>query len=276
MTKRGVILCVVSILLLGYLVAALIYTSQLAAADNYKSLEINIKDVESAGFVHEKDIDYELGGLSRRIARLPKDSVNTQAIEQRILQMDKIEDANCVVLNNGVVRLDVTPLEPVARVFDTYNDTNYYVNRAGKRMSASTRYRVDVPVVIGRFHDKCSPMVALPVIEYANQHPEWQTYASCYHVNDRGDIVIVPIVKGHVVNFGDSADIASKFQRLSVFYREVMPVKGWEYYDTISVKWRGQIVARQHVHRKAESIQIDDLEEYIDDPETMQDGLAGT
>ena len=36
------------------------------------------------------------------------------------------------------------------------------------------------------------------------------------------------------------------------FYREVLPVKGWNYYDTISVKWRGRVVATRREKKAVE------------------------
>ena len=44
--------------------------------------------------------------------------------------------------------------------------------------------------------------------------------------------------------------IENKFNRIKTFYKEVMPVKGWNYYDTISVKWRGQVVTTRRDKQK--------------------------
>ena len=81
----------------------------------------------------------------------------------------------------------------------------------------------------------------------------------------------MPVIRGHVVNLGDTSLIANKFDRLKVFYREVMPVKGWNFYDTVSVKWRGQIVASRR-EKKLGDIALDTREsefDFIDDVETM-------
>ena len=45
---------------------------------------------------------------------------------------------------------------------------------------------------------------------------------------------------------GDSDEVvADKFNRLKVFYKEGMPHEGWEKYNTIIVKYEGQIVGRK-------------------------------
>ncbi len=50
-------------------------------------------------------------------------------------------------------------------------------------------------------------------------------------------------MRGHVINFGDVDNIADKFSRLKNVLQGGPAGKGMEFYDTISVKWDGQIVA---------------------------------
>ena len=86
-----------------------------------------------------------------------------------------------------------------------------------------------------------------------------------------GDIIIVPNIRGHVVNFGDTSRVADKFGRLTAFYRNVMPRRGWEMYDTVSVKWGGRVVATRRDKALNTSMLAAATEEFddIDDMETM-------
>jgi hypothetical protein len=86
-----------------------------------------------------------------------------------------------------------------------------------------------------------------------------------------GNITIIPSIRGHVINFGDTSMLADKFARLRTFYREVMPVRGWETYDTLAVKWRGRIVATRRNKALGQSLLVANNEEFddIDDMETM-------
>lgn len=268
MSKRGVIQCLLSVVLLVYLAAALAYAHNEVSNEHYKALEINIARNESTGFVTATDIDVELGTLSARIKKLAPDSVNTLQIERTLAGMDNIETANCIVLNNGNIRVDVVPLVPLARVFDITTGKNFYINKDGKRMRANSRYRVDVPVVTGRFSEKVDPIITLPVLRHIAADSRLTPLTSALKVEKNGDIFLIPRVRGHVVNLGDTTDLADKTERLLTFYHKVLPVKGWEHYDTISVKWRGQVVAKRRSTKSSEA-QIAYDEDYIDDPSTM-------
>ncbi len=76
------------------------------------------------------------------------------------------------------------------------------------------------------------------------------------------DIILVPVICEHVINFGTPSHFDDKFSRLKKFYSKVLPLQGWEKYDTISLKWNGQLVAtkRRKAPQKVETVQYDDDE----------------
>lgn len=269
MTKSGIVKCLMSLALIVYLVISLSFTARMASADTFKGVHINVSDSMKRRFVTADDIDNELGGLRDNITSICRDSLNTLMLEKALMSRDNIESANCVVLNDGSLRIDVVPLIPIARVFDQGSGTNYYINRTGKRMQASTRYRVDVPVILGDFSKNISPTYTFPLINYLQQHPDLNTLTSAVAVDKNQDIILIPTIKGHVVNMGDTNDIENKFRRLTAFYKKVMPVKGWEYYDTLSLKWRGQIVANRRHRREPLPVVLEEEHIDLDDEGTM-------
>lgn len=274
MTKRSIIRCILSILLIIYLGVALSYTSKAWGTDNFRKVHIHVSDSEANGFITPEDIDHELGSISVRLVHESHNKVNTLNIKKRLLAWDKIEDANCTVLNNGELLIDVVPLVPVARVFEDGAST-YYINRAGKRMDAAAELRIDVPVITGVFPSSHDPVYLLPVLDYINNDEELSSFVSAIEFNRNKDIIIIPSMRGHVINFGDTLNIADKFKRLKIFYNRVIPVKGWETYDTLSVKWNGQIVASLRNSRPpANQLTIEEFTD-IDDVSTMSTEADG-
>jgi cell division protein FtsQ len=37
-------------------------------------------------------------------------------------------------------------------------------------------------------------------------------------------------------------DLEAKFKKIKILYKEILPVKGWDFYKKISVKYKNQIV----------------------------------
>lgn len=245
MSKRGVIRCILSIVMAAYLAVALAYAYKQDKIEPYRRLDISVNHAEGSTFVNADAINLQLDNLRDTISQISAENINTLEIERKVLEMDNVENVNCVVLNNRTLKIDVVPLIPVARVFDIGSGTDFYINAQGKRMRSRATSRIDVPVVIGDFSWKSEPVSVLPIIEYLKKNPDMGAAVSAIKVSRKGDIYLVPMIKGHVVCFGDNSNVEDKMKRLMTFYRKVLPVKGWEYYDTISVKWNGQIVANR-------------------------------
>lgn len=267
--RNPLIAFVLTAILAVYLVVALNAASSMARTDKFAGCRINVEDSLASGFVSQADVSAECGGIMTWIGERERGSIDIGELERTLRKCDKIEKVNVSVLNNNMLQIDVVPMVPVARVFDI--NSSYYINAGGKRISADPRYHVDVPVVVGHFPASRPAVRLLPLLEKIASVPELDALVSTVRQEADGDIIIVPSIRGHVVNFGDTSDVDNKFKRLEAFYRNVMPVRGWETYDTISVKWRGRVVTTRRNKALGSSSLAATIEEYddIDDTETM-------
>lgn len=250
----------------AYLFVALSFTSRNAAEQLCSGLHIVVRDSTEHPFVSAVELSHELGNLPERLSGMKLAQVNTDSIEDIFKGIDKIEKVKVVTLTDGYILVDVNPMEPVARVFPK-TGKSYYINRSGKRIIASPRYHIDVPVIHGKFSDSDTSFSAikiLPLLDWLDAHPGWNSLVSAIKADSPTDIIIVPVIRGHVVNLGTPDAFDSKFARLKRFYEEVMPVKGWDMYDTVSVKWGGQAVATRRVKRLPAPPAIIEIEEEVD------------
>ena len=53
---------------------------------------------------------------------------------------------------------------------------------------------------------------------------------------------MIPRVGSQKINIGDFENIAEKLDNLYQFYKVAMPVKGWQVYSEINLKFNNQIV----------------------------------
>lgn len=261
--------------LLAYLAFSLPATAEMARDDHFTACRINVADSLHTGFVNEADISAECGGIKQWIGQRRRGEISLTELESTLRRCDKIEQVNVSVHNDGSLAIDVVPMVPVARVFDV--DASYYINTEGKRISADPRYHVDVPVVVGYFPAERPATRLLPLLDYISADVELDALVSTVKQERDGDIIIVPNIRGHVVNFGDTSMVADKFERLTAFYHKVMPRRGWEMYDTVSVKWRGRVTATRRDKALNTSLLAATTEEFddIDDVETMVTPLHG-
>lgn len=258
MSRKTVLMCVLTILMVGYFCVVPALTFKMSADAKVKGLDVHL--TAPSRFVQQADILSDCGIDPADVSGCLAKDFDLNALEKYLKASDKLQDANVTLLTDGTVRIDVTPMIPVARVFDP-REPSYYINVEGKRISAQLRYHLDVPVLVGIFDSVHPASRLLPLLDYIASNERIGSMVATVTQERNGNIIIVPTIVGHVVNFGDTSMVVDKFQRLRAFYRHVSPTKGWMAYDTISVKWRGQIVATRRDKGMAPGVVASDEEQ---------------
>lgn len=251
------------------LVAGILWARSRKADELCRRVKVEIVNSDSTQFVTEQGVMGELAQSGIKVVGKPMWQINAARIEEVLGKSEYLENVECVKARDGQLLIRASQLVPVMRVFDG-DDVSYYVNAAGKRMNASAFYHSDVPVVQGHFTQRFPPTRLLPLVSYVEHDSLLRTLVTMYTVRDSNNVFLVPSIYGHVVNMGPVEDIENKFEKLKLFYREVMPAKGWETYDTISVKWSHQVVATRRKKAVKEVMTYDpEDDEVIPDLETM-------
>jgi len=256
-----------------YLIAVCVWSSSRADEQLCGGLsggKIIVDDPDGIGFVTSDSLTAELMPLFSELTRTSMKDVNLGALQAAVASLDRIERAEVVRLANNKIRVTVEPMVPVARVWPDEGQS-YYINRAGKRIAASRRYKVDVPQLYGEIPRGSSPAMLMPLLDYLKSDSDMNKMITMISAADSTNIILVPAIRGHVVNLGDASDVSDKFKRLRRFYATVMPEKGWDYYDTITLKWRNQIVATRRRGKlpKLDIEIIEELENAEADEETV-------
>ena len=258
-----------AVLIAAYMVVALNYVSKAGAERRCEGVEITVNDTSRLRFVTPREVARDLYPLIRNAKGRLLSDIDIDSIERMLCGIDKIESASVTIGSDNVVHIEVDPMNPKARVFDSYG-ISYYINKDGKRISANARYFVDVPVVYGNFVDSVfSARDLLPLLDYIQADSLWSCMVTMVKVDSPRDVILVPNIRGQVINFGSPDNFGSKFARLKVMYTEVLPECGWNYYDTLSVKWKGQVVGTRRRKDLPKQTAYDDADEEEVDVTTM-------
>lgn len=238
---KGVVKWCLLVGLLVYVVAMFAWGRAEAARHVCKGIDVEINGNGNVSYVSEKSVRDLLASYPSPIEGQPLPTVNTFEIAQFLRQFNNFETVDCMITTQGHLKVKVTPMVPAIRVFQ--GSESYYVNKDGKTMAALPSFHVDVPVVTGRFDKTFRPEQVLPVVRFIQKDSLLSNLVGMINAVDGENIILVPRIRGHVINFGDTTRLDEKRDAILTAYRSILPYKGWETYDTISVKFKGQIVA---------------------------------
>ncbi len=243
--------------LFAYIACMTIWAREEAAKLACTGIEINIASAGRADSVTIKGVRQELAKFPKKIIGTPLPSLNTRDIEQYLSAYSNFEDVECSLSTTGKLKVGIIPMIPELRVFE--GNASYYINKDGKRIESKPNFFVDVPVVTGNFSSEFTPRNLISMSRFIQADPIMRHLVGMIEVIDPENIILVPRIHGHVINFGDTTRLREKRQALVTMYRKVMPYKGWDTYDTISVKFRGQIVAtRRNKARNFHSLPVEE------------------
>ncbi len=263
MNKSTILKWVLLVILAGYCCWMVVWGHQEAARHTCTGIEVEVTGKTMMDSVIRRGVLQELGKYPEPIKGVPLNLLNTHKIERYLSGLSNFESVSCMVTAQGMLHVKVTPLVPVMRVF--FADNSYYINKDGKHIPSSPEFYTDVPVVSGRFTRDFQPKDLLPLLNFIKGDKMLRDLTNMIVADGPNDLLIVPRIRGHVVNMGDTTRLEEKRDALALFYKKVMPYKGWEEYDTISVKFRGQVVATRRDKTRMNHGEVDyeevDLEE---------------
>lgn len=249
--------------LFAYVACMAIWARGEAAKLTCTGIEVKIASAGRADSVTINGVKQELAKFPKKIVGTPLPRLNTREIENYLAAFSNFEDVECSLSTTGKLKVDIIPMIPELRVFD--GEMSYYINKDGKRIESKPNFFVDVPVVTGNFTPSFTPRNLLSVSRFIQRDPILRHLVGMIEVRDADNIILIPRIHGHVINLGDTSNLQEKRQAIVTMYRKVMPYKGWDTYDTISVKFRKQIVATRR--NKARNLHSLPVEEDVDPEE---------
>lgn len=240
-TLKNILRWTILVVLLAYLGCILAWARSEADRHSCKGVTISMGEKGLSDTITVRGVKAELMKYPRRIVGAQLTSINTLDIEKYLMGLNNFESVQCFVSTNGFLNVRITPMIPEMRVFD--GETSYYVNKQGKRINSNAEFFTDVPIVTGTFSKDFTPQGILPIVRFVQKDPVLKGLVAMYEASDKDNIILVPRITGHVINFGDTTRLEEKRRMLLTAYKNIIPYKGWNEYDTISVKFKGQIVA---------------------------------
>ena len=83
------------------------------------------------------------------------------------------------------------------------------------------------------------------LLRFITADPFWNAQIAQVVVEGDGDVALLPEVGQHEISFGPPTDVEAKFRKLKVFYKQILPAKGWDAYRRVSVNFKNQVVCEE-------------------------------
>jgi cell division protein FtsQ len=218
-----------------------------------KDVQVEIENARDNYFLDEAEILRQVETSGQQIKGINLERINLKKIETK-LKLDKhILDAELYgdLKGNLIVRVELR--RPIARIVQQ-DAPDAYIAEDGTVMSVSENYSSRVVLVSGPFvktllesedlkkSEEGTKLLAM--IKYIKEDDFWSAQIAQLDIDRGGKITLYPQVTSQLVEFGEPDNIEMKFKKLMIFYKEILPTRGWNKYERVNVEYEGQVIAK--------------------------------
>jgi cell division protein FtsQ len=214
-------------------------------------VHVSIENTLNNYFINDTDVMSLITNNGRdRLVGEPYKNIDLKNLEKRIKTNKFIR--NCQVSRDlkGELSVDVKQRRPIARIVQRYGP-DAYISDQGEVLPLSDRFTARVVLIEA---DNAEPLVEKDLLEtesgksffqllqFIDGHKFWKAQIAQLYMNADGTILLYPQVGKQVIEFGTATDIERKFNKLKIFYKQIVPVKGWNRYSRVSLAYHNQII----------------------------------
>ena len=220
-----------------------------------EGLQVNVVELPSGDkLISDRDVRQAL--LTAFGADLENSELANLEVErmERVLESDPfVKNADVYIDQNNQLHINIDQREPLVRVLDN-NGNNYYLDAAGKKMPPSKNFAARVivatgnvsaytPEFLGKRKSSLKDLFNLTKTLLADEF--LKSFIQQIHINNAGEFILVPLIGDQKIVLGSAKKLEDKLNRLKIFYLQGMPYEGWRKYETINLKYSGQVVCKR-------------------------------
>lgn len=242
-------------ILLGYLflVAFMAVTLSFAARESRsitcRDVQIELMESEMIQ-IGRNEIARLVHAADKQLIGKELSQINADRIEREVEKHKAIKKAEVFKViatdsssYNGILGIRIKHREPAVRVMSV--NEKYYLDESGEKIPVSSSYTANVLVTTGDFSEEFARTELLPFILFLNQNPFWRAQIEQVHIDSNGGIILSPLVGDQIIDLGSIKDYPEKLRNLKAFYEQVLTHNNWDKYETISLKYKNQVIAKK-------------------------------
>ena len=245
---RKILQSVVTLIVMTGCTVAILSATKQQRKRTIKGIAVSIEN-DQLGFVDKKEVqDLLLTNKNIELSETKVESLDVFEMEKVIRGNPWVNNAQVYVDNDKMLHVQVTQRVPMVRIFDRKGGS-YYLDSNKQSIPLSQKY-VHEAIVITNVpelkDDSISELMKSQILVLSkaiDNDSFWREQVTQVIVGDDGSFELVPILGKHRIFIGDTKRLDEKFKQLNSFYQNVLNRIGWDKYELLDVRYKGQLVA---------------------------------
>ncbi len=230
------------------LISAAVHTNERQCA----GIHVRITGVNHNFFIDQQDVERIISvNTGNRYTGKAINNFDLRAIETVLKKEVWIKDAELYFDNNNVLEAEIEEREPVVRIFST-NGTSYYIDSSMMMLPLSEKFSAKLPVITNFPTDvkvlsrKDSALLrnVKDLGMYIGQDAFLMSMIDQVDITPQRTFELIPKMGNQLIIFGDASRLEEKFDKLKLFYKNIITKTGWGKYSQINLQYDNEVVAK--------------------------------
>jgi len=236
-----------------------LFISTMNADATCEGVVITIADSSKHRFVTDDDIMNALRATGIRVTGEKISEIPLSKLEERVKAFKELKVAEVYISEDRKLHVYGDQREPVMRVVASYGG-DFFIDREGVIMRRHNLYTPNLHILEIDMVFNAEQMTgtsifesektenlakAFELVNYIRGDSFWNEMIDQLSMTRDGRVTLVPHVGNHTVRLGRGENYEEKLHNLLVFYRQAMPVAGWDRYRVVNVEYKGQVVCQR-------------------------------
>ncbi len=179
------------------------------------------------------------------------DQVDIKLLERQVEENPFVAEIDIFMSVTGVLGAKVSQAQPIGRLMSS-RGPDQYIDVTGKLLPMNTDYTARVPLISFAEYPQWESNLGendlgkqlMEFLIFINKDELWKAQIAQLVVSEENELTLWPQMTKQLILFGPADEIEEKFKKLKLFYKEVLPKKGWNTYSSINLKYKNQIVCK--------------------------------
>jgi cell division protein FtsQ len=179
------------------------------------------------------------------------DQVDIKLLERQVEENPFVAEIDIFMSVTGVLGAKVSPAQPIGRLMSS-RGPDQYIDVTGKLLPMNADYTARVPLISFAEYPQWESNLGendlgkqlMEFLIFINKDELWRAQIAQLAVSQENELTLWPQMTKQLILFGPADEIEEKFKKLKLFYKEVLPKKGWNTYSSINLKYKNQIVCK--------------------------------
>jgi len=209
--------------------------------------ELTIRFTDEIQYLSAKQIERIIYRKLPRLMGCKLDTLETDYIEDEIEKLAWVKSADIFKGYGkgekgmvGILKVTIKQYKPKFRVQN--GESGFYVSTEKRRLPLSPLHTPRVLVVTGGVNKELLEGDLFDFVTFIEKNKFWKSMIEQIHITRKKELVLVPRIGGHLIEFGPITRVEEKFENMKAMYEHGFNEETWKKYRSMSLKYKNQVI----------------------------------